>query len=393
MNELIGSVEKISVSLYNKDKSISLTDTMISVNIYEDIFSNFLTGKIVFKDTMDVQAFFPLVGNESIDIDFLTPGDKNPKSIKTYKIYKMDSDSTAQSLIESRKLIILYFCSPEMIENNKIKVSKRFEDSADTIIKGILKDYFKTKKELLSDGCDIVEVYSNFWKPTDIINFINKKNGKASDFLFFENKYGFQYKSLTSMLKENEKYTLEMADDGAALYGWNNILTFKMLKYFDTLSSLRNGVLGNTVYGIDKTYYEYLRIQNDNLTATEEGTSLGKNIIFDADLLNFSNTSSTLKDPEKVSLRDMIMKALMNYHIVLKLPGDSSKTVGEIVRIPIQTIKRDDIEENQLLTGNWIITNINHEILQSGKYNQNIKLVKNSLFNYKNHEKVKGGVN
>ena len=55
-------------------KSLDIRNQILSVNIYESIFSPFITGSILVKDSLELINFFPLTGEETLNIRIATPG-------------------------------------------------------------------------------------------------------------------------------------------------------------------------------------------------------------------------------------------------------------------------------------------------------------------------------
>ena len=46
---------------------------VIAISIYEDLFSPFMTGSLVVKESFDLVNIFPFVGEEMVEIEISTP--------------------------------------------------------------------------------------------------------------------------------------------------------------------------------------------------------------------------------------------------------------------------------------------------------------------------------
>ena len=46
------------------------------MEIFEDIFSNVLKGTLTILDSQGLSELFPLIGDESLVVTFLTPGER-----------------------------------------------------------------------------------------------------------------------------------------------------------------------------------------------------------------------------------------------------------------------------------------------------------------------------
>jgi len=79
-NERIGEFEIYDINLVgptiqssngeSQTKRLSISSMYVSFNIFEDIYSNFLTGSIVINDATNLLGEFPIVGDEKIEIIF-----------------------------------------------------------------------------------------------------------------------------------------------------------------------------------------------------------------------------------------------------------------------------------------------------------------------------------
>lgn len=397
MNEITNNIELLGLTLSNASKSIELGEVYITINVYEDLFSPFKTGKLIILDTEDLQQLFPLVGGEDLAVNFKSKNDKTAKySLQQYKIYKLEKDSKTYENVENRKMLILYFCSPEYLIDLNTSISKKFYNTPSATIQSFITDIYKSKKEFSFDPApNKVELFANFWKPTDCISYLSKKTNVKSvaDFVFYENKFGFNFKSLNILLGEEYSHELITVDGQEVLYGYDSIRQFQFNKYYNLIDAYNNGTLGNTVYGVDATNYQHTKSRFNPITVTKHSTSLGKKVQFDSSLLGYSNTMHTFIGSDTVAIRDQILKAFSNYHLVVKLTGDSTKTVGLVVKINFRQFNKENVEDNTIFSGNWLITNINHVVTRGGKYEQNIKLIKNSFLEYKEFETVLGKKN
>ena len=75
---IAGDFKLNSVQLrpYNGALPLDLTNVREEINIYEDIYSNFITGDIGIWDTWDLTQLFPLIGEETLILSFNRPGTK-----------------------------------------------------------------------------------------------------------------------------------------------------------------------------------------------------------------------------------------------------------------------------------------------------------------------------
>ena len=393
-NNLEGRVELKLIDITNVkgDRKESMLEIFLSINIYEDLFLPYKTGKITVQDTNDLQSTFPIIGGEKLEVLYRTENDKKPK-VQTFKIYKLDEDQATTQSGENKKTLTLYFVSEEQELDSRIKISKHYKGDPNSIIQSILKSELKSKKPFVYDSASAIPDFcANFWTPSKTINFISRSTtaGNRSDFVFFEDKEGFNFKTISGLMEKPKISDLKFEDQLESKWDWNIIQRFKVSKYFDTLQT---DTLGNTVFQFDNEKYKFTVEQEDFESISQHATNHGLNVQFHKDFLSNPNILTTFKDNRYIAKRDQLLRTIDKYHMVIQMTGDSTKTVGQVYNIEIRTKQRENSFPNQLLTGNWLITNVRHEIGRTGAYMQNLKCVKNAFFKLNETSKVKGKKN
>ncbi|MGA1048786.1 MAG: hypothetical protein ACO3UU_12320, partial [Minisyncoccia bacterium] len=80
----VDKIEIITMTGFGQD----ITNQVRVIEIFEDIYSPFISGVIVLKETIDYINLFPLVGEEFINISIHTPS--MPQKIdQQFAIYKI----------------------------------------------------------------------------------------------------------------------------------------------------------------------------------------------------------------------------------------------------------------------------------------------------------------
>jgi len=389
-------INKIDLISLNNNK-ISLKNIFVTLNIYESLFENFKLGKLIIKDTFDLISTFPILGGEELEIFFSSDNDSQDQKskIQSFVIYNIESDNNIQQQEDNKKLITLYFCSPEMIEDKKNAVSRRFSDDTEIVLKYIVNDILKSTKDFNMHKVDNkLDFISNFWSPSKILKYIETNSRNVfDDYIFYENMLGFNFNSISNLMQQDVSHTIHFSDDLEMLYSYNSVKGKLMKKYFNDIEALKFGVYGNTYFKIDPSYYGFNKFQQDFTTITDHNTSLGKNVQHRDGLINNNSINLTYNNGNQLSKRDLILKSLSKYHQIIKMNGDSTKTIGQVIDFEINLRVREKLEINDLLTGKWFITNINHELNHDGTYEQIIKITKNAFFNFKDFEKIKGRKN
>lgn len=211
-----------------------------TINIYESLFDdNVIKGDITILDSGGFDERIPIIGEETIRIEFFNTGFPATKFIGNYIVYKM-----SEKLISGKQqMYTLYFVSEEFIVNLKTRVSKSYKGIVSSNIVGdIYNNYImnrirKTEAKNLfydevgnSDGAFFLShfVFPSI-RPFQAINMVANKtvssalmsNGENTQnfgsFVFFQNQDGFWFKSISDLInpqdtKNDAEYETSIAE-------------------------------------------------------------------------------------------------------------------------------------------------------------------------------------
>ena len=117
----------------------NVTNQVIAIEIFEDLYSPFISGNVVVKDSLDLANLFPFVGEEFINISIRTPSFDDADKIfnAQFYIFKM----TNRELMGDRNVVYqLHFISPESIVDLNKKLSKVYEGKISDIARVLISD-------------------------------------------------------------------------------------------------------------------------------------------------------------------------------------------------------------------------------------------------------------
>jgi hypothetical protein len=113
--------------LLAEGEGIDITEQIDLINIYEDMYSPFITGKVVMRDTIDIPNYLGRGGKDLINLSIRTKGiDKNkPRNIISglFWVYKMGDRSMVGDRMQQ---YVFYFASVEMLFDFKRQISSAF---------------------------------------------------------------------------------------------------------------------------------------------------------------------------------------------------------------------------------------------------------------------------
>ena len=203
-------LKKMEIELVNEEV-FDIQDLVVDFEYHESIESSFLRCDFSILDSIDFNA--NLQGGEKITIQMATESSLDHGSLDTtLQVYKIGS------IIKSERgqMYILHCVSPEMYHDEMTKILKAFGPGkggkdVENVPKHICKEYLKADDKINSDNFEnhskITFVSAN-WKPSDAIQYMtdkvtrltgSKTSMKQSGFLFFENRNGFNFKSIDSI--------------------------------------------------------------------------------------------------------------------------------------------------------------------------------------------------
>lgn len=261
-------------------------DLFQSINFYEDIFQNAITGEIILADTTNIVSNFPIIGEERLIVRLRTPTENNSKlneinfvDVPLY-IYSLSSQVRKN---ENTRIVVLSFTSSESLRNNQVRLSKAFRGKPSDIVKNIFKDEYalnSKRKLFVEDTANLYKFVIPNMRPFDAINMLSTRSNSgqynnAPTFLFYETTKGFHYRSIDGLCsRQNVKMTYketlpdslsESTKQKDVLSNLTNIKQYSFVNSKNTVKNTRAGYYGSSleihdIYNkkIDKYSYNYL---------------------------------------------------------------------------------------------------------------------------------------
>ena len=245
-----------------------ISGNIIEINIFESIFSSSLTGSIIITDTNNLCDNLPIVGQEYISMKIVTPGLEQTEQIidfteNVFCLYEVGGREAAST---GGEVVELKFCSPELLRNERVRVSKSFEQTADQIVRAVLENpkYLNTKKDIyLESTLGIRKILSPNYHPFQLIQNLMREAIAVADesphFLFYENIFGFHFRSVQSLYSQgsqgdyhvgdkgfDEEYTAS-GDSGKIAQAYKRVIQISIQNRNNSLKDIKGGMLGSTI--------------------------------------------------------------------------------------------------------------------------------------------------
>ena len=439
-----GEVRIEQLKLINAgDEVIDLTEFVVELNIYEDIFKNYLNGNIVLTDSRNIIDKFNIHGEEFLNVKLRTPSFPDNQVIeKTFRVFKLTDRTIVRD--NNTQNFVLHFISIEFFYDISLPLFAPFEGIITDVAGRIFTDFLASTRKfnisesnenvtegnsgtdliVLNESSNKVKFVSPGWSPFKCINWLATKaipkDGVAKNFIFFESNKSFYLGTLENLFRNahQEKNYL-----GRYLISASNIREDKntqnlnremflakdveMIESTDYIKNYTNGYLGNRLIYLDVFNKEYELIDYDHVTNYDKQfhtSGIGKEAkpVFNNETFrNFAtNISFYPKNPklfndyadnisEKMGEihgnRLSSMLELTNIKMNMTVPGRTDAEVGRMIYFEYPSMggrSESDTEstaQDKLYSGYYLITAIHHKVTKL-EHQMVMEVIKDSLF-------------
>jgi hypothetical protein len=434
-------IEKLAL-ISSDNKTIDLSEFLIELNIYEDIFSNYLQGNIVLTDSRNLIEKLNIHGEEVLLVKIRTPSlDETSVIKKTFRTFKISDRKIVRD--NNTQNFIIHFVSAELYVDVLLPLFVSFEGDIDTVVENIFNNYIATNTQfelseeknnadvkpdispliILNSSSNRVKFVSPGWSPFKCINWLATKSipkdGNAKNFLFFESSKAFYFGSIEYILKNAIEtnniigtYTIAASN----LTGNDNkkdlsreyflAKDVEMVNTVDQIQNFTNGFLANRLLFLDihnKIYdvidYDYVEEYKSQYHTSGKGSESIPPFSTNS-LRNFATSISFYpKNPklfndftdnvnEKMDViygnRKSSMLDLSNIKMNITVPGRTDIEVGRLLYFLYPSLggkeeaDKSFVQQDTLYSGYYLITAINHKINRH-EHTMTMEIVKDSL--------------
>lgn len=390
-------LKKLSITAASSNKSYELQNQYQELSLYEDIFSNTIYGTILIADSIDLLSNMPIIGEELVEIELLTP--TMTKDIVKYKgyVYKVtDVVDTA----DKGKTYLIHFTSIETILDANKKISKYFNGQISTIIDNIFHDanlLGSDKKLVVEETANQIKFASPFWSPLKTINHLASmsltKKSKIPSYVFFETLRGdFNFVSINNLAahepkityRKNTGHTRDTRNDGSIRNLDNEysiIQTYYIDEMFDYLSRLKNGMYASRLITANPISKTIKVTSQDYLNEFPKSNHLNKFPVMSSTAqrkknasLNFVTNQEYSYDGQRnlridewlLQRRSLLSQIHDVFRVDIEVNGRTDVHAGDTVNIEMMkaetSIKGDSNKQSQnnFYTGKFIVAAVHH---------------------------------
>jgi hypothetical protein len=388
----------------------SLKYVFLEMNWYEDIWNNQIQCNILINDGKNMLNNFPrpqmdngIFGYETLNLSFQTP---NSGTIsQTFRLIGI----TDRKYLRDREIgYILHFVTPEAVQNLTTRVSKSYKGF---LISDMVSDIHTN---LLGGGPINIEttqtqyhfVIPNIF-PCHAINWLASRANSAqwagADYLYFQDQAQFNFISMETVLQspsagtylyqianvDSEYHTLSSDQVAASTYNFDH--------FSNILENIQSGMYGNELivhsqirkrwdpftFDYPSSFTTYQHLYPNNPLYSTGGAGGAVNSASSKLKLAGDGPPDFLFNPSAwIPCRMSQLQQLQNVKLSVTVPGDSTRTVGQVVTFNIPS--PEPLQNNQLIMdkyyqGTFVVTSVRHKI-DPDKYVTTMELVKDSTF-------------
>lgn len=401
-------IEKLSI--LSGRKRYDIKDFVLETVIFEDIFSNTMSGYVVIKDSASFITQLPLIGGtELIEVKFRTP-QYSTTIEKTFFI----TGISERIMSEKTQAYVLNMMSKEALTDNITRVSKKFSGTTHDIIGKIYKDYLFSNKNLITTEAHAssVSVVSPYWSPLKLINWIcNRSYKTVPNVLFFESNKSFYLASVESLIRRGVQNVFGAYSyiPNASQPGSTDVNTkYKMIQSIspvtmsDVLRDQDFGYYSSKLITHDITTKQYLEFTSDqyqyhkkvfNLHDKGNTQTYSESVPRNPDGFRSVRTKQfnmfeENKDPNYEAWamqRNSLIQEAQHLKLNIEVAGRTDIEVGVVLNLTIPKATNKDITSQNInnyidpyLSGLYLVTAIRHSFLVN-KHTMYMEVMKDSF--------------
>jgi phosphopantetheinyl transferase (holo-ACP synthase) len=364
------------------------------LDYFESIYETATSANISVNDASGFHQSAKLKGGEDVEVGF---GNREGSTIRMK--YKTGIIGDRTRVKDNQDYYELTCVPQEFLDNNAKEVAKAYAgEKLSEMVKKWHEDYTKDsttiKKDLTTneESEGNASYYGTGRSPVTAIRWAAKEakssKAKASNYVYYQDRDGYHFRTIDSMLSEGDKFTLSYATQNIGGTGSDsqlNIIAFEQQKDFNTVDSRFNGADSDHWYYFDPTtgktgggskrdgagktsHAGKKQITKDQKTARGErfnfiiapGASGSK--FRDARDKSISENKRTVHEHgANSSAATQLDNLIMN----VRVPGNTEYKPGIKVKLNIPANQETGELDNR--SGSFLVTSVRHILYKDGK--------------------------
>tara|TARA_Y100001963_G_scaffold152572_1_gene237671 strand:- start:809 stop:2272 length:1464 start_codon:yes stop_codon:yes gene_type:complete len=248
-----------AIILTSEGMEINIKKLLISLDLYEDIRTNSITGTLIMQDPLAMSSTAPLLGQEYLSLRI-----KTPSRTKTELFNFTDDLFTINRILDKADIsghqaYTIHVVTHEQMKNLRTRIHRVLNGTESDIVEQLITSDIKSKKDLyIEPTAGVRKIIPSNIRPFDIINQLSKtassKEENSPTYFFYETAKGYHFRSLESMYAQTPKFnfTSETKDGNNTKEGLADVITqlnqiesYQVSNGNDSVLNLKDGVYGS----------------------------------------------------------------------------------------------------------------------------------------------------
>ena len=371
-----------------------LDNQLVSVDIYEDMQCPVLFCTIELLDAINIIQTFPIVGEEFVSITLQTPGIPSPVEY----FFAVTSVSQGKASQTSQYQTYTLTCvSEEQLASAAKMTQYAVEGSYSDLLKQIMDRELETKKPYYIEPTrGLMGNVIPKLKPLAAIDYIRQmaisQTSTTSAFVFFESQKGFQFRTIESLIEQNQKgYIKEfeyvsdvMSQKENTAASMRNIIKYEVISRTDTVDKIQTGLLNNISNGYDvisksvrQTAHNIATDVKNFVTPDKKARAPLTQSLYQQYGQQPADTFFVPVDSSRGAIaRDLTVAArrayteMFNQNIIrILIQGDMSMVAGELIDVALPEIKGTSSvkKPDSFNSGKYLVLRLRHMIIKDVK--------------------------
>jgi hypothetical protein len=403
---MLQTYRSIIITTQTGDK-YEITSAVAEMNIYEDIFSNILTGDLLYVDDHGALSDLQCSGNEKLTIELYVSPDNDNVTTYEFFVYGISNATRTNS---GTGMFIMHFTSFEAEINKNSRCYAAMTGSNSQNVEKLFAYLGSPKKLSVEPTVGVYKFVMPSKTPLECINWYAGRSvsseSNGSYYLFYETvKEGFRFDCVDTLVEKDAvgKYRFEPA--GTSFYAKDlyNIREYNVVQVANTLDGFDEHY--TTLWTTDltrkkivKSVFDYDKDKKSSLNQGASLTSSNKKNGFDADmaerreiagtrvvLTNETRSTHTQTRTYYYDSTQPKLSAIRQYaglKLRLLVFGNRSLQVGKTIDIDILKTRAFDSESkdqsrDEMLSGKYLITAIRY-IYKINDFEMSVEVVKDT---------------
>lgn len=395
--EPVNNFDFNQILLYDEDgNGVDLTNAYILFRLTESIEST-VNCSIDIIDTIDIKSKIDLSSNLSIKLSF------NSLERKEYeKVFHVRDISELKDSDTQKRAIVRFECVSIFYRiDSDYRVSKSYNQIGTHLVVREMLDLLEvpTKNQFVEKTLYNRDFIIPNMSPLRAISYLKKYsqsgdpiNNQDPTFLFYENKDGFHFRSLMSLInaRNNFEYSYGPTNSYSPISAHTQIISLEIPRSNYHLYTLESGGYGTTQYNhsiLNKSYIhnkvtlkelsvDFKMLNNKQPFRDSDSNSVANQDINSFDGFYYSNNPQG----DNFAIRK-VCNNKFSKQVFCRIPMNTEMTVGDKIFVNATSIGGDNDVE---LTGYWLIDTINYMVNREMGY-MDLKLISDSIAGVKSY--------